>query len=212
MLRVRTFPVNPFSENTYVLYNEKGACWIVDPGMFDAAETEAVRHALDAENLVPKAILNTHAHIDHIFGVQALVDAYGLPFHLHRLEKPVLDLAPASAQRFGLPPVTAPQPTHWLEEGAPLDLDGDPLEVLFVPGHSPGSVAFYNRAAGWLIGGDVLFAGSIGRTDLPGGDHATLLRSIATQLLPLPDETVVYPGHGPATTIGAERRSNPFLQ
>jgi glyoxylase-like metal-dependent hydrolase (beta-lactamase superfamily II) len=212
MLTVRAFTFNPFSENTYLITNEKGSCWIVDPGMYDTPEITGFINLLTKEGLTPRSIINTHAHIDHIFGVQALVDRYSLPFGVHPLEKPVLNYASASATMYGLRPVTVPPPDLWFDENTPLDLEGDELRLLFTPGHSPGSVCFYYPEGSWLIGGDVLFAGSIGRSDLPGGNHDTLLRSIRTQLLPLPDNTTIYSGHGPATTIGDERYTNPFLQ
>jgi len=213
MLKVRHFTVNPFSENTYVIYNAAKQAWVVDPGMMAADEETAVFNFLEREGLTPLAVMNTHAHLDHIWGVPATTARFGIPFAIHRAEEPILQGAPMGAAMFGFPPPVVPVPDFFLEEGTdyPLGTDGDAVRILLTPGHSPGSVCFYSAADGWLIGGDVLFAGSIGRTDLPGGNHQTLLESIRTQLLPLPDETVVYPGHGPATTIGEERRSNPFL-
>lgn len=211
MLQLQSFVFNAFSENTYLLINDRKECWIVDPGMYDSSETKAFKDLLEREGLQPVAIINTHAHIDHIFGVPYLMDTYGLPFGLHDKDLPVLQGARGSAMLFGFDFPAAPQPTFSIREGEPLRLGDDVLEVRLTPGHSPGSVVFYYPEGGWLIGGDVLFAGGIGRTDLPGGNHETLLRSIETQVLTLPDETVVYPGHGPATTVGRERATNPFL-
>jgi hydroxyacylglutathione hydrolase len=212
MLKLHSATFNAFSENTYIIYNEYNACWIVDPGMNDASEHQAMDSYLTQQGLKPQGVINTHAHIDHIFGVQPLIDKYAIPFALHPLEAPVLAGARGSAMLFGFSISTIPQPTQVLKEGEPLRLGDDILEVRFAPGHSPGSVIFYYPQGDWAIGGDVLFAGSIGRTDLPGGNHEQLLQSIRTQLFALPDHTVVYPGHGPETTVGEEKVSNPFLQ
>jgi len=156
-------------------------------------------------------LLNTHCHLDHVFGNQFVATTWDLPLHLHEKEQPVLALAPAMGLQWGMPFENYRGPLHFLVPGQTIELDGDRLEILFLPGHSPGSVGFYYPEGAFLIGGDVLFRGSIGRTDLPGGDHAALLRSIRDQLWPLPDETVVYPGHGEPTTIGWEKKHNPFL-
>lgn len=211
MLQLQSFVFNAFSENTYLIINEKKECWIVDPGMYDSSETKAFQSHLEKAGLQPVAIINTHAHIDHILGIPYLMDTYGLPFGLHDKDLPVLQGARGSAMLFGFDYPVAPKPTFSIPEGEPLLLGDDRLEVRFTPGHSPGSVVFYYPEGGWLIGGDVLFAGGIGRTDLPGGNHETLLRSIRTELFTLPEETVVYPGHGPSTTIGTEKATNPFL-
>jgi hydroxyacylglutathione hydrolase len=212
MLKLHSATFNAFSENTYIIYNEHSACWIIDPGMSTPSEQETMNAFLAQQGLKPQGIINTHAHIDHILGVQAMIDKYAIPFALHPLEAPVLANAKGSAMMFGLSIPAVPQPTQTLKEGEPLMLGNDTLEVRFAPGHSPGSVVFYYAEGGWAIGGDVLFSGSIGRTDLPGGNHEQLLQSIRTQLFTLPDETVIYPGHGPETTIGEEKQSNPFLQ
>jgi glyoxylase-like metal-dependent hydrolase (beta-lactamase superfamily II) len=213
MLKLHAFTFNPFSENTYIIYNAARQCWIVDPGMNSAEEESHFFDFIDAEGLAPVAILNTHAHLDHIFGVQACKDRYSIPFSIHAAEELILRNAAVGAAMFGVHFPNVPQQDSFIEERKTLLLgEEDRVEVLLTPGHSPGSVCFYSVADGWLIGGDVLFAGSIGRTDLPGGHHATLLESIRTQLLPLPDDTRVYSGHGPSTTIAAERRSNPWLQ
>lgn len=212
MLQLHRATFNAFSENTYIIYNEEKACWIVDPGMSDAQEHAAFDAFIAQEGLVPQGIINTHAHIDHILGVQAVIDEYGIPFALHPLEGPVLAAGRGSAMMFGLTLDHIPQPTQVLQEGQHLQLGDDVVEVRLAPGHSPGSVVFYYAAGGWAIGGDVLFAGSIGRTDLPGGNHAQLLESIRTQLYTLPDETIIWPGHGPETTIAEEKRSNPYVR
>ena len=212
MLQLHTAVFNAFSENTYIIYNEHNQCWIIDPGMYGPEEIRSVTDFIAQKGLKPEGIINTHAHIDHIFGVQAMMDLYTIPFALHPLEAPVLASAKSSAMMFGFTFGDSPQPTQLLREGESLKLGNDIVEVRLAPGHSPGSVVFYYPAGAWVIGGDVLFSGGIGRSDLPGGNGAILLESIRTQLFTLPDETVVYPGHGPETTVGEEKRSNPFLR
>ena len=212
MLKLHLFTYNPFSENTYLISNAAKQCWIVDPGMSDAREEADLFDYIAAEGLTPVSILNTHAHLDHIFGVQASKKKYRIPFGIHRDEELILKNAPMGAAMFGFQFSDVPVQDFFIEEGKRLALgEEDEVQVILAPGHSPGSVCFYSEKDGWIIGGDVLFAGSIGRTDLPGGHHETLLKSIREKLLPLPDIVTVHPGHGPATTIGAERQSNPFL-
>jgi hydroxyacylglutathione hydrolase len=213
MLKIHAFTFNGFAENTYVISNASKQCWIVDPGMSNASEERQFFGFIEQEELVPVSIINTHAHLDHIFGVQAVMDRYNIAFGIHADDEIVLRNANASALLFGFSFPSAPRASFYLEENSAMKLgEEDQVRVLFTPGHSPGSVCFYSERDGWIIGGDVLFAGSIGRTDLPGGNHATLIQSIRTKLLTLPDDVVVYPGHGSSTTIGAERRSNPWLQ
>jgi glyoxylase-like metal-dependent hydrolase (beta-lactamase superfamily II) len=212
MLTVKTFTFNPVQENTYLLYNDQGDCCIIDPGCYFDEEKNRLRQAIENAGLRPVLLLNTHCHLDHVFGNQFVADTWGLQPHIHEKERPVLDRAAEAGLRWQLPFVNYTGPVHLLEAGDLVKLGDDSMSVLFTPGHSPGSISFHNAAQHFVIGGDVLFQGSIGRTDLPGGDYDTLIDSIKTQLLPLPDDTIVYSGHGPATTIGRERRNNPFLQ
>lgn len=212
MLQVAQFTFNPFSENTYIIFNENKESWIVDPGMYHQEEVKKIQDFLAEKQLTLQAIINTHTHIDHIFGVPALKNKLNIPFHIHESELPVLQNAKGSAMLFGFDYPEAPVPDGFIPHGQKLKLGQDEVDVRFVPGHSPGSIAFYYEPGGWLISGDALFSGSIGRTDLPGGHHPTLIESIKEQLFSLPDDTKVYSGHGPATTIGQEKRSNPFLQ
>jgi glyoxylase-like metal-dependent hydrolase (beta-lactamase superfamily II) len=212
MLHIQSFTFNPVQENTYVLYNEKGAGCIIDPGCYFSGEEQALKGFLEAHNLTPVLLLNTHCHLDHIFGNRFIHKTYGLTLHLHPLEKQVLNLGPVSGQLWGLPFDNYDGDLHYINEGEGIQLGDDTLEILLTPGHSPGSVCFYNKEHRFLIGGDVLFNGSVGRTDLPGGDFKILEQSIKTKLYTLPDDVVVYPGHGEPTTIGKERRSNPFVQ
>ncbi len=211
MLKINSFTFNDFQENTYVLENEAGDCWIVDPGMYREAEVSALNAFMGKRALRPRAIINTHCHLDHIFGVAALQEKYGIPFGIHELEQTVLEFAPASAAMFGIKMAGAPKFDFLIPDGTPLQLGNDVLDVLHCPGHSPGSIVFHFAAGGWAIGGDVLFSGSIGRTDLPGGDYDTLIRSIHEKMFLLPDETIVYSGHGPATKIGVEKKHNPYV-
>jgi hydroxyacylglutathione hydrolase len=211
MLTIKTFLFNPVQENTYVLYDEKDACCIIDPGCYFDKERAALEKYVGQEGLIPELLLNTHCHLDHVFGNKFVYDTWRLPLHLHELEKPLLDAAPEYGQAWGLPFENYRGPLVFIRPGEPVKWGENELSVLFLPGHSPGSVGFYCEQQGFIIGGDVLFRAGIGRSDLPGGDHATLLESIREQLWPLPDETIVYPGHGEPTTIGWEKRNNPFL-
>ncbi len=212
MLNIKKFTFNPVEENTYVLYNEKGRCCIIDPGCYFAGERQELRSAIEEERLEPVLLLNTHCHLDHVFGNKFIRDTWGLTLHIHELEKPLLDFAPESGRMWQLPFENYEGPLVYLKEGDTVKLDEDELEVLFTPGHSPGSICFYDRAGGFVIGGDVLFKGSIGRTDLPGGDFDTLINSIQTRIFTLPDDTKVYPGHGPVTTVGFEKMNNPWVK
>ena len=212
MLQVQTFTFNPFQENTYLISNEKKQCWIVDPGMYNAAENKHFIEKIEQQQLKPQAVINTHCHIDHIMGVKFVTDTYRIPFFLHEKELQVLNNARASAALFGLVFNETPSPSGYLKATPSFMLGEDEISILFTPGHSPGSICLYSAKENWIIGGDVLFQGSIGRTDLQGGHHQTLLNSIENELMILPDDVIVYPGHGAATTIGEERTGNPFLQ
>lgn len=214
MLKIHGLTFNPFQENTYLLYDEDSkACFIIDPGCLGVSEQQRLVKVIEELGLHPTRLLNTHCHLDHVFGNAFVAERYGLELGIHELELPLLQNLMNVANMYRVPGVEeSPAPGYYLYPDQPLELGGHTIELLFCPGHSPGHLCLYDRAGAQVIGGDVLFAGSIGRTDLPGGDMATLLGSIHTQLLPLPDETVVHPGHGPSTTIGEERRGNPFLQ
>lgn len=212
MLHVHSFTFNPVQENTYVVYNDAGLSCIIDPGCYFASEEMALKEFIEKKNLKPLYLLNTHCHLDHIFGNRYVHRTWNLKLHLHAAEKIVLDRGPQSGQAWGLPFDNYDGELVYLEEGGKVVVGEDELEILLTPGHSPGSICFYHKKQQFVIGGDVLFKGSIGRTDLPGGDYATLERSIRTQLYPLPDEVVVYPGHGEPTTIGYEKRNNPFVR
>lgn len=204
---------NPFQENTYVVFDETGACVIFDPGCYEAHERLELDNFIKANNLKPVRLINTHCHIDHVFGNKFVSDTYGLELEIHRGELPVLEAVPQISQFYGIPMgEPSPQPGKFIEEGDLIEFGETRLEAILTPGHSPASLSFFCREEGFLIAGDVLFRESIGRTDLPGGDFDTLIASIKTKLFPLGNEVKVFPGHGPSTTIGFERRHNPFLQ
>lgn len=212
MIKVKFFTFSPVHENTYLLYNEQGKAIIIDTGCYFSAEQETLNNFIKDTGLTPERLLNTHCHLDHVFGNKWVHDTWGLEMWLHPDEEQMLKLAPLSGERWGLPFENYKGPLHFLNAGDTIKLGEDELTVLLTPGHSPGSICFYCEKQKILIGGDVLFRESIGRTDLPGGDHATLLKSIREQLFVLPDDVVVYSGHGVPTTIGYEKRNNPFLQ
>ncbi len=210
-MKIKSFAFNPFSENTYVLYDDTLECIIIDPGCFEPAEYDTLRVFIDEEGLMPVRLINTHCHIDHIFGNHLIARDYGLKLEAHPLEEEVLRRAAQWAHMYQLPFTPSPPIEAFVEEGDVVAFGNTELDVVFTPGHSPGSVCLLHNDSRQAIVGDVLFYGSIGRTDLPGGDHETLIESIRTKLLVLEDDWSVHNGHGPATTIGHERRMNPFL-
>jgi glyoxylase-like metal-dependent hydrolase (beta-lactamase superfamily II) len=212
MLAVKSFTFSPVQENTYILYNEQMQCCIIDPGCYFPKERDELKTGIEETGLTPVLLLNTHCHLDHVFGNKFIHDTWGLHLHLHEKEKPVLDFAPQSGLMWQLPFDNYEGPLVYLKEGNSIKIGEDELEIRFTPGHSPGSVSYYHEAGGFIIGGDVLFNGSVGRTDLPGGNMDTLINSIQTQFFTLPDETKVYSGHGPVTTVGFEKMNNPFVK
>lgn len=211
MAHVVVFPFNPFQENTYLIYDDSGECVIFDPGCYTDMEKSILAGFIAEQGLKPVRLINTHCHLDHVFGNKFIHDKYGLSPELHRGEEVVLAHAPEAARMYGVPMEESPVPGGYLEEGDVIEFGNTRLEAMFTPGHSPASLSFYCQEHQFVIVGDVLFEGSIGRTDLPGGDFDTLISSIREKLLVLSDAVRVYPGHGPETTIGEERRSNPFL-
>ena len=212
MLTVERFTFNPVQENTYLVYNDKKDCCIIDPGCYFASEEQELLDFIKNNQLNPILLLNTHCHFDHIFGNRLVHKTFGLELHLHPLEEKVLEFGPVSSRNWQMEFDNYDGPLHFLQENDVVKIGDDEMKVLFTPGHSPGSICFYCEKDGFLIGGDVLFQGSIGRTDLPGGSFETLENSIRTRLYNLPEEVVVHPGHGPSTTIGEEMRTNPFVK
>ncbi|MBS1761657.1 MAG: MBL fold metallo-hydrolase [Bacteroidetes bacterium] len=211
MLHIKSFEFSPIRENTYLVYNDAGECIIIDPGCYFDEEKQMLSDFIETNNLKPVKLVNTHCHLDHVFGNKYVSEKYNLPLHLHKLEERMLNLAPASGLMYNLPFDNYSGDFIFIDEGDTLTLGNDSFKIFHTPGHSEGSLTFYNEAGKFIISGDVLFQNSIGRSDLPGGDSDILLKSIKDKLLTLPDETIVYSGHGPTTTIGEERRSNPFL-
>jgi len=211
MLQIKSFVFSPIQENTYLLHNELKECIIIDPGCYFDDEKNTLQDFITKSGLKPKMLLNTHCHLDHVFGNKFVSETYGLTLHLHEKEKQVLSFAPASGLMYNMPFDNYSGEFILLKEGDKIVLGTDELEVIEAPGHSPGSICFYCKKQQFIIGGDVLFQRSIGRSDLPGGNHQTLLNSIRQKLFVLPDETKVYSGHGDPTSIGEEKLYNPFL-
>ena len=212
MLQIQSFTFSPIQENTYVLYNEFKHAIIIDPGCYFDDEKELLKSYITDKGLKPLALLNTHCHLDHVFGNKFAAETFDLTLQLHEKEKTVLAYAPTSGLMYNMPFDNYSGKFIFLKEGDKVTLDEDELHVIEAPGHSPGSICFYCGRQNFLIGGDVLFQRSIGRTDLPLGDHQTLLNSIRKKLFILPNETIVYSGHGPETEIGIEKKENPFLK
>jgi glyoxylase-like metal-dependent hydrolase (beta-lactamase superfamily II) len=212
MIQIHSFSFNPFQENTFVLSNSSNECIIIDAGCYFDKEKKALLDYINQKKLKPISFLNTHAHLDHVFGLQYLKQQFpDVPFLLHERELPVLNSAVAVSTKYGVPCDTPPQPNTLINENTDLIFGDEKIKILFTPGHSPGSLSFYFEKEKFVISGDCLFQQSIGRTDLPGGDFSTLVQSIRTQLFSLPDETKVYSGHGGITTIGEEKNFNPFV-
>ena len=210
MLHRLTF--NPFQENTYLLADDSGQAVVIDPGMSDDTENARFDAFLAANDLTLAACWLTHAHIDHVLGLAHVHETYGLTPRVHPGERPVYEANPQVAGMYGIALRPLPEVTYDLADDAEISIGTLRLSQILAPGHSPASVCFHHADSSTLIGGDVLFRDSIGRTDLPGGDHETLLRSIRSRLFDLPKETTVWPGHGPETTIGYERVNNPFVR
>jgi hydroxyacylglutathione hydrolase len=212
MISIQEFTFNPVRENTYILFDETKECVIIDPGMYDAEEQNAVVSFITEKDLKPVLLLNTHCHYDHVFGNKFVYDNWGLKPQFHKGELYVLQAIPGYVPQMGLHYDLSPEPEVFLPEAGKVNFGNSELEIIFAPGHSPAHLCFYADADNFLIGGDVLFYYSIGRTDLPGGNHLQLINSIKNNLFILPDDCVVYPGHGQSTTIGFEKQHNPYLQ
>lgn len=212
MLTIKTFTFNAYSENTYILYDETKECVIIDPGMYDGVEQNELAAFIKQNGLKPVLLLNTHCHLDHVFGNKFVFDTYGLKPQFHKGELAILHAIPGYAPQMGFNDYQlSPEPDTYLDETGTISFGNSSLTLIFAPGHSPAHLCFYSKEDQVLIGGDVLFHGSIGRTDLPGGNHQQLIDNIKTKLFSLPEECKVYPGHGPATTIGFEKANNPFF-
>ena len=212
-MKIKSFAFNPFQENTYVVYDETKECIIIDPGCYTDKERDELRRFITSEGLKPVKLINTHCHIDHVLGNKFVSELWDLELYMHKEDLPLLENAGNIGKMYGFEDYEgSPYPKHFLAQDDTLTFGESSFKILFAPGHAPGHICLYSKEDNLVIAGDVLFQGSIGRTDLPGGDHNTLINSIKTQLFPLPNETQVFCGHGPSTNIGYEKKNNPFLQ
>ncbi|MDZ4668190.1 MAG: MBL fold metallo-hydrolase [bacterium] len=211
MLQIQRFVFNEFQENTYIIWDESLQCAIVDPGCSNADERNRLKSFIEDNNLTPTLLLNTHCHIDHILGNEFVANTYNLPLHLHQEELTTYKETDRWAAMFGLPKFEVPQNLVFINVDTKLNFGNTHLEVLFTPGHSIASLSFFDSNSLNLLSGDVLFKESIGRTDLPGGNFETLAKSIKEVLYTLPNETKVFSGHGPTTSIGHEKAHNPYV-
>lgn len=202
---------SPIQVNTYIVEGDKGGCIIIDCGCYGSAEEKRLQDLLFARGLKPELLINTHCHLDHVFGNKFMLDRYGLRTWFHEGDLYNHTTAPKHALMFGLVMDAPPEPAGYLVDGEVVSAAGLSFQVIAVPGHSPGGIAFYSENDNVIFTGDALFAGSIGRSDLPGGNHEQLVTNIRTRLFSLPPDTVVYPGHGPETTIREEMSSNPYF-
>ena len=212
-MEIHQITFNTFQENTFILWDNTTDCIIIDPGCYERNEELVLVDFINKNNLNPVKLINTHCHIDHILGNKFVSEKWDLELYMNKIDLPLLEDSGDIARMYGFEDYKgSPYPKHYLEEGDILEFGESKLEILFTPGHAPGHICLFNKEERFVVSGDVLFNGSIGRTDLPGGDFDTLIESIKTKLMTLQDETIVYCGHGPSTSIGRERLSNPFLQ
>lgn len=211
MLHIKSFTFNPFQENTYLLFDETGEATLIDPGCYEVVEQLEVLDFISEKNLKVVQLINTHCHVDHVLGNFWAKKTFGLPLGIHENEVPVLKSVEVYGPNYGFNKYQTTTADYFLKEGDSISVGNETLAILFVPGHAPGHLVFHHQLSKQAIVGDTLFRGSIGRTDLPGGNHSLLLSKITSELLSLPEETILYPGHGPATTVAFEKESNPFV-
>ena len=213
MLKVKKFTFNPFSENTYIVYDDSNECVIIDPGCFTSDEENILDNYITENQLKPVMLWHTHSHLDHVFGSSFVSKKYGIDLWIHKEDLQTLSSFEAVCNMYGLPVDNIPpSANHFFDLEKGISFGNSKLEIRFVPGHAPGHVVFISKDSNFIINGDCLFDGSIGRTDLPGGNHQLLLDSIKKELFSLNDGFIVYCGHGPETSIGKEKSSNPFLK
>jgi len=212
MITIKNFVFNELEVNGFVLYDETRECIIVDPGCNTEEQCNILKNFITGQLLKPVFLVNTHGHFDHIFGNDWVKSTYQCPLLIHEDDMPLLKHVDKYAGIFGFRVDRSPMPDGFLNQGEALCFGNSKMEILHVPGHSPGSIALYSNSDKFLICGDVLFKGSIGRTDLLGGNYSLLIRGIREKLMTLPKDTAVWPGHGPNTTIGHEYDTNPFLK
>jgi glyoxylase-like metal-dependent hydrolase (beta-lactamase superfamily II) len=211
MMKIFRAVFSPIQVNTYIITGNGSECIVIDCGCFGPEEERRMETMLSQKGLTPVMLIDTHCHFDHVFGNRFIMEKWGIKPWFHENERPVYKNAPMHAQLFGMTMEAPPEPCGYLTDGQVIEMAGMTLLVLAVPGHSPGGIALYSGDESVVFTGDALFAGSIGRSDLPGGDHEQLMLSIREKLFTLPEDTVVYPGHGPETTIKKEIESNPFF-
>lgn len=212
MIKIQKFVFNPFQVNTYLLYNDDKQAYLIDPACSEKSEQKLLSGFIDENDLRLKAIVNTHCHIDHILGVEYIRNKYNVEFWCSGEEQFLLDNSVAQGEFFGFKISKPGEPDRYISEEDVLILGDKEIPIFHIPGHSPGSLAFYLKEEEKIITGDVIFSGSIGRTDLPGGDYQTLVTGIRNKLLGLNADVEILPGHGPSSTIGNEKLTNPFLQ
>ncbi len=211
MIHIKSFTFNPFGENTYLAYDDVGEAVFIDPGCHTEGERSELEDFVASNNLKVRNLLNTHCHIDHVLGNAWAKKRFGIPLWIHEKEIPVLKSVEVYAPNYGFHGYESAEADFYLTENQEFKVGRESFKVLFVPGHAPGHVVFYHQISNQCIAGDTLFRGSIGRTDLPGGNHQLLLEKIKSQLFTLPDDTIIYCGHGPETNIGFEKINNPFV-
>lgn len=212
-MKIKSFTFNPFQENTYIIYDKTKECLIVDPGCYTEEEKNILKEFITKQKLTPTKLINTHCHIDHILGNKFVHQQWGVPLYIHKADLPLLENAKKISEMYGFENYEdSPLPQHYLEEQNIITCGKSSFNILFTPGHAPGHICLLNKKNNIIISGDVIFKNSIGRTDLPGGDHNTLMNSIMKKIFPLPNETQIFCGHGPITSLGSEKKYNPFLQ
>lgn len=209
---VKSFVFSPFQENTYVLSDGTGEAVIIDPGCYEQTEKETLSRYIDDHKLTVRHLLLTHAHLDHVFGCAFVKRKYGVKLHLHERDMVIFNDVPTRCQLYGLRGFEPTEVDEYLHAHDLIRFGNTTLSVIYVPGHAPGHVAFVNHAGRYVVSGDVLFRGSIGRTDFPFCSHPDLINSIRTEMYALPDDYTVYAGHMEPTTIGHEKRTNPFVK
>ncbi len=211
MISIKSFVFNPFQVNAFIVYDDTLECLIIDASCYHEDEYQSLFNFIDQHFLKPIALLNTHGHVDHLTGTKRVCAKYSIGLYMHENDRFLLESAVEYGRTFGFQVESPPEPKVWLKDGERFYFGNSEIAVSHTPGHSPGSLIYYAEEAKFLITGDVLFAGSIGRTDLPGGDYDQLIKSIQSKIMVLPSDTKVFPGHGSETTIGSEMKNNPFL-
>ncbi len=212
MITIKSFTFNAIQENTYVIYDETKECVIIDAGCYSKQEQQTLSNFIDSQNLKVVKLVNTHCHIDHVLGNEFVKNTYKVLSYMHKYEEAVLRAVPSYAPMYGFVTYQVSEADEFIDEKQTLNFGNSSLEILFVPGHSVGHLAFYSKDDKFCIAGDVLFYGSVGRTDLPGGNHQQLMDSIQHVMYKLPDDTTIYSGHGQTTTIGREKKHNPYCR